>query len=90
MNAAKAKQIEKSLKATVDSNLQKNLCKYLRYYRKVYFYKLIEQANQDYTIEDRNIIIGELRVIQKLLDVLEPKAGMFVFDGEHTDLDEQD
>lgn len=77
MTAANAKAIEKSFKATVDSNLQKNLCKYLRYYRKVYFYKLIEQESQDYTIEDRNIIIGELRVIQKLLDVLEPKAGLF-------------
>lgn len=88
MTTANAKQLEKSFKATVDSNLQRNLCKYLRYIRRGYFYKLIEQENQDYTVEDRNIIIGELRVIQKLLDVLEPKAGLFILtDSEPVELD---
>lgn len=74
MNTAQAKIIEKSFKQTVDSIIQRNFCLYLKYLRKVYFDRLLQQEQQDYKVEDRNIIIGELRVIQKLLDVLEPKA----------------
>lgn len=86
MNAATMKQLEKAFKSTVDSNLQQNICRYLRGLRKSKFYKLLDQSTPEYSTEDRNIIIGELRVIQKLLDVLEPKAGLFILEESNQDI----
>lgn len=86
MNAAIMKQLEKSFKSTVDSNLQQNICRYLCGLRKNKFYKLLDQSTPEYSTEDRNIIIGELRVIQKLLDVLEPKAGLLTFEDNRQEI----
>ena len=74
MTGFELKSFEKAFKTTTDSLLQKNLCKYLAGLKDQKFNKLLQEDTTVFTVEDRNIIIGELRVIQKLLDVLEPKS----------------
>lgn len=74
MTGAELKAFEKSFKSTSESTLQSNLFKYLGGLKEQRFRKLLQEDTATYTVEDRNIIIGELRVIQKLLDVLEPKT----------------
>lgn len=74
MTGAELKAFEKSFKSTSESTLQSNLFKYLGGLKEQRFRKLLQEDTATYTVEDRNIIIGELRVIQKLLDVLEPKS----------------
>ena len=74
MTGAELKSFEKSFKSTTESLLQRNLLTYLRGLKEQKFTRLLQEDTTLYTVEERNIIIGELRVIQKLLDVLEPKS----------------
>lgn len=74
MTGAELKTFEKSFKSTTESMLQRNLRTYLSGLKEQKFNRLLQEGTMVFTVEDRNIIIGELRVIQKLLDVLEPKS----------------
>ncbi len=74
MTGAELKSFEKSFKSTTESMLQRNLRTYLSGLKEQKFTRLLQEGTAVFTVEDRNIIIGELRVIQKLLDVLEPKS----------------
>ena len=74
MTGAELKTFEKSFKSTTESMLQRNLRTYLSGLTEQKFNRLLQEGTTVFTVEDRNIIIGELRVIQKLLDVLEPKS----------------
>ena len=74
MTGSELKSFEKSFKSTTESLLQRNLLAYLRGLKEQKFNRLLQEDTTLYTVEERNIIIGELRVIQKLLDVLEPKT----------------
>ena len=74
MTGSELKSFEKSFKSTTESLLQRNLMAYLRGLKEQKFNRLLQEDTTLYTVEERNIIIGELRVIQKLLDVLEPKS----------------
>lgn len=74
MTGSELKSFEKSFKSTTESLLQRNLLSYLRGLKEQKFTRLLQEDTTLYTVEERNIIIGELRVIQKLLDVLEPKS----------------
>ena len=74
MTGSELKSFEKSFKSTTESMLQRNLLSYLRGLKEQKFTRLLQEDTTLYTVEERNIIIGELRVIQKLLDVLEPKS----------------
>lgn len=74
MTGAELKTFEKSFKSTTESTLQRNLRTYLSGLKEQKFNRLLQEGTTVFTVEDRNIIIGELRVIQKLLDVLEPKS----------------
>ena len=74
MTGSELKSFEKSFKSTTESLLQRNLLVYLRGLKEQKFNRLLQEDTTLYTVEERNIIIGELRVIQKLLDVLEPKS----------------
>ena len=74
MTGSELKSFEKSFKSTTESLLQRNLLAYLRGLKVQKFNRLLQEDTTLYTVEERNIIIGELRVIQKLLDVLEPKS----------------
>ncbi len=74
MTGSELKAFEKSFKSTTESLLQRNLLSYLRGLKEQKFTRLLQEDTTLYTVEERNIIIGELRVIQKLLDVLEPKS----------------
>ena len=74
MTGSELKAFEKSFKSTTESLLQRNLLTYLRGLKEQKFNRLLQEDTTLYTVEERNIIIGELRVIQKLLDVLEPKS----------------
>ena len=74
MTGAELKTFEKSFKSTTESMLQRNLRTYLSGLKEQKFTRLLQEGTAVFTVEDRNIIIGELRVIQKLLDVLEPKS----------------
>ena len=74
MTGSELKSFEKSFKSTTESLLQRNLLTYLRGLKEQKFNRLLQEDTTLYTVEVRNIIIGELRVIQKLLDVLEPKS----------------
>ena len=74
MTGSELKSFEKSFKSTTESLLQRNLLAYLRGLKEQKFNRLLQEDTTLYTVEERNIIIGELRVIQKLLDVLEPKS----------------
>ncbi len=74
MTGSELKSFEKSFKSTTESLLQRNLLTYLRGLKEQKFTRLLQEDTTLYTVEERNIIIGELRVIQKLLDVLEPKS----------------
>ena len=67
-------KLEKSFRATTESTLQQNIVEYLKKIKEVRFSRLLQENTQDFMVEERNIIIGELRVIQKLLNVLEPKS----------------
>ena len=74
MTGSELKAYEKSFKSTTERLLQRNLLSYLRGLKEQKFTRLLQEDTTLYTVEERNIIIGELRVIQKLLDVLEPKS----------------
>lgn len=74
MTGAELKSFEKAFKSTTESMLQRNLRTYLSGLKEQKFTRLLQEGTAVFTVEDRNIIIGELRVIQKLLDVLEPKS----------------
>ena len=74
MTGSELKAFEKSFKSTTESLLQRNLLAYLHGLKEQKFNRLLQEDTTLYTVEERNIIIGELRVIQKLLDVLEPKS----------------
>ena len=74
MTGSELKAFEKSFKSTTESLLQRNLLSYLRGLKEQKFTRLLQEDTTLYTVEERNIIIGERRVIQKLLDVLEPKS----------------
>lgn len=67
-------KLEKSFRTTTESTLQQNIIEYLKKLKEVRFSRLLQENTQDLMVEERNIIIGELRVIQKLLNVLEPKS----------------
>ena len=67
-------KLEKSFRTTTESTLQQNIIEYLKKLKEVRFSRLLQENTQDFMVEERNIIIGELRVIQKLLNVLEPKS----------------
>ena len=74
MTGSELKSFEKSFKSTTESLLQRNLLAYLRGLKEQKFNRLLQEDTTLYTVVERNIILGELRVIQKLLDVLEPKS----------------
>ena len=74
MTGSALKAFGKSYKSTTESMLQRNLRTYLSGLKEQKFTRLLQEGTAVFTVEDRNIIIGELRVIQKLLDVLEPKS----------------
>ena len=59
--------LEKSFRLTANADLQRNIVTYLKVLRSQRYSKLLSPDNTDNV--DR--LIGELRVIQKLLDVLE-------------------
>lgn len=59
--------LEKSFRLTANSDLQKNIVAYLKVLRSQRYSKLLSPDNADNV--DR--LIGELRMVQKLLDVLE-------------------
>ena len=67
-------KLEKSFRTTTESTLQQNIIEYLKKLKEVRFSRLLQENTQDLMVEERNIIRGELRVIQKLLNVLEPKS----------------
>lgn len=68
-NALKTR-LEAQFRASAGTDAQQNVCLYLRYMRDVAYSKLL----QDLPInEDRNILVGELRTLQKLLDVLDQR-----------------
>ena len=67
-------KLEKSFRTTTESTLQQNIIEYLKKLKEVRFSRLLQENTQDSMVEERNIIIGELRIIQKLLNVLEPKS----------------
>ncbi len=76
MTGMELKKYEAAFKASAQIDLQKNFCVYLKGMKDLLFLKLIQEDTQDYTVEERNIIIGELRILQKLLNVLEPKSAL--------------
>lgn len=59
--------MEKSFKLSAASDLQKNIVMYLKIIRSQRYSKLLSPDNTDGVDK----LIGELRMIQKLLDVLE-------------------
>lgn len=59
--------LEKSFRLTANADLQKNIVAYLKVLRSQRYSKLLSPDNADNV--DR--LIGELRMVQKLLDVLE-------------------
>lgn len=78
MQGNELRALEKAFKSTTESNLQRNICLYLQGMKEQRFSKLIQEDTQDFKVEERNLIIGELRIIQKLLNVLEPKLELNV------------
>lgn len=64
--------LSKSFKHTYDSDLQKNICSYLKGLRDTSYTRLLQGVDSEAATKD--IIIGELRIIQKLLSILEPKV----------------
>ena len=59
--------LEKAFRLTANADLQKNIVAYLKVLRSQRYSKLLSPDNPDNV--DR--LIGELRMVQKLLDVLE-------------------
>lgn len=59
--------LEKAFRLTANADLQKNIVAYLKVLRSQRYSKLLSPDNTDSV--DR--LIGELRMVQKLLDVLE-------------------
>lgn len=74
MNKIDMKTLERAIKATADSMVQQNIRLYLQMLKERKFKRLLQEDMPAVVAEERNIIIGELRVIQKLLDILEPKT----------------
>lgn len=65
-------QLEAGFKASSSSDAQQKMCMYLKYMRDVAYTRLLQDAQ---TMEDRTVLVGELRTLQKLLDVLELRKG---------------
>ena len=59
--------LEKSFRLTANADLQKNIVAYLKVLRSQRYSKLLSPDN----IDNVDRLIGELRMVQKLLDVLE-------------------
>lgn len=57
--------LEKAFKTSATTGVQRNICLYLKLLRDKSYAKLLEGS------EDAAPIIGELRILQKLLNVLE-------------------
>lgn len=74
MKASELTLLERSFKTTTESMLQKNLCTYLNGLKENKINKLLQESTDSFVQEERNITIGELRIIKKLLDILEPKV----------------
>lgn len=73
MKGSTIRFLEKALGTTLDMEYQSNLITLLKGMKENAFSKLIQESASTYAQEERNITIGELRVLQKLLEVLEPK-----------------
>lgn len=65
-------KLEAQFKASAASDSQRSVCQYLKYLRDAAYSRLLQDIGAR---EDRNIIVGELRSIQKLLNVLELRRG---------------
>jgi hypothetical protein len=70
--SSKLSALQKSFQYTYDSDLQKHIVDYCKILRHQSYTKLL-QDNVALT-EDRNTLIGELRMLQRLIQVLEPKV----------------
>lgn len=70
-------RLEKSFIYSKDTEVQKNICKYLDTLHSIAFTKLLQDGT---TVEERSVLTGELRVIQKLIDVLGTKVEPMLMD----------
>ncbi len=60
-------KLEKHIKASYDTINKEILTKYLDGLKQSRYAKLLQQDTTTYTVEERNIIIGELRILEKIL-----------------------
>ena len=69
---------ERAFRASAHVQLQKDLCEYLRLLRDGAYKRLLKNEST----ESANLLIGELRVLQKLLGTLELESSTFQEDLE--------
>lgn len=73
MTGQELRQLESAFRTTTETTLQSNIILYLKGLREQKFNRLL-QEDVNRTDSERNIIVGELRLIQKLMNVLEPRS----------------
>lgn len=72
INSAKAK-LEKLFLYSKDVDAQKSICKYLHIMKQQAYIKILQES---ISVEERSVLTGELRVIQKLIDILDVRSDL--------------
>ncbi len=69
------KKYEKSFVYSKDTEQQRKLCLYLQVLKHITYTKLLQE---NVTVEERSVLTGELRIIQKLYDIMSNTSGLLI------------
>ena len=70
------KKIERAFRISAESALQQDIVVYLEALFSQSLKKLLQEGGSELTVEDRNIQVGELRILKKVIEVLRPGEGL--------------
>lgn len=68
------RKLEKAFRFSVETQLQKDIVVYLEALFQHSLHELLQKGSTELTSENRNLQVGELRILRKVIDVLKVDA----------------
>lgn len=69
-------KLERSFRFSAEQSLQQDIVTYLEALFSQSLRELLQKGGSELTVEDRNLQVGELRILKKIIEVLKPGEGL--------------
>ena len=69
-------KLERAFRVSSESSLQQDIVAYLEALFSQSLRELLCKGGSELTVEDRNLQVGELRILKKIIEVLKPQEGL--------------